>query len=137
MRAFIKFNQGMLNMPVQWRLWLALLVTVNLVIPMFFLSRLEAQVVVATLATSMVLMTIITGLSGFTRLLGLGHILWLPLLYFLWVRLELYPTSDFFGLWMRAVMLVNAVSLIIDAIDVARYVAGDRAETVETLSWTG
>jgi hypothetical protein len=134
MRAFIKFNQGVLKMPIQWLMWLALLVTVNLVIPLFYLSHLEAQVVAATMVASMVLMTILTGLSGFTRLLGLGHILWAPLLYFLWMRLDLNPANDFFGLWIRALMILNSLSLILDTMDVGRYIAGDRSETVASLS---
>lgn len=130
MRAFIKFNRGMMMMPVHWQLWLALLVTFNLVLPLIFLSRPEAQVVVATLMASMILMTGLTAFSGFTRLLGLGHILWVPLLYFLWMRLEQNPAEDFFGLWIRVLMIVNATSLLIDTIDVGRYIAGDRSETV-------
>ncbi len=46
MRAFIKFNKGMMKMPLPWQLWLMLLVTVNLVIPLFYIDRLESQVVV-------------------------------------------------------------------------------------------
>ncbi|MFQ5757910.1 MAG: hypothetical protein ACE5H7_17695, partial [Acidiferrobacterales bacterium] len=61
---------------------------------------------------------------------GLGHILWIPLLYFLWMRLEQNPADDFFGLWIRVVMVLNALSLVIDVVDVVRYIAGDRAETV-------
>jgi len=49
MRAFIKLNKGMMKMPIHWQLWLALLVIVNFVIPLFFLNRLEAQVVAGTL----------------------------------------------------------------------------------------
>ncbi len=133
MRAFIKFNKGLMKMPIHWQLWLVLLVTSNGVIPLFFLNRLEAQVVVLTLVASMILMTVLTALSGFTRLLGLGHVLWIPLLYFLWLRLEQNPADDFFGIWMRVLMTLNAVSLVIDSVDVGRYIAGDRSETVQGL----
>ena len=78
-------------------------------------------------------MTVLTGLSGFTRLLGLGHIFWLPLLYFLWNRLGQIPADDLFGVWIRILIAVNAISLVIDGIDVFRYIAGDRAETVKGL----
>ncbi len=131
MRAFIKFNKGMLKMPVHWQLWLVLLVTANLLIPLFFLARVEARVVVATLAASVTLTTALTGRYGFTRILGLGHVLWIPLLYFLWTRLDTMPANDAFGIWIRALMALNALSLVIDCIDVARYVAGDRAETIK------
>ena len=130
MSAFIRFNKGIMKMPLPWRLWLMLLICGNLVVPLFFLHRLEAQVVVGALLLSITLMTILTGALGFTRILGLGHIFWLPLLYFLWKRLSHIPADDFFGLWIRVLMTLNAVSLLLDAIDVARYIAGDRRETV-------
>ena len=41
MRAFLKFNRGVLKMPLPWRLWLMLLVTANLVVPLLFIRQLE------------------------------------------------------------------------------------------------
>lgn len=110
-----------------------LLIIANVVVPVFFLHHLESQVVVATILASMILMTILTGLSGFTRLLGLGHVLWVPLLYFLWTRVDQIPAVDFFGIWIRVLMALNAASLAIDTVDVVRFVAGDRDETVKGL----
>ena len=121
-------------MPLHWRAWLLVLVSANLLAPLFFLGRVEAQVVVAALLVSMVLMTILTGRFGFSRILGLGHIIaWVPLLAFLWSRLWDAPSSDTFGLWLRVVIALNTASLVIDAVDVARFLAGDRAETVAGL----
>ncbi len=131
--AFIKFNKGMMRMPLPWKFWLMSLVAINMIIPLFFLDRLESQVVVGTIVASMILMTALTGLSGFGRLLGLGHVLWIPLLYFLWTRLDQIPADDFFGIWIRVLMVLNATSLVIDATDVIRYLAGDREETVKGL----
>ena len=133
MRAFIKFNKGMMKMPFHWQLWLVLLLTVNLIVPFFYIDRVEAQVVLAVLVASFVLSTILTARVGFTRLLGLGHILWIPLLWFLWTRLVQNPPHDLFGIWIRTLMTLNAMSLVIDAVDVIRYIAGDRAETVKGL----
>lgn len=133
MHAFIKFNKGMMKMPIQWQAWLILLVTANLVMPLFYLNRFEAQVVLATIMASMILMIVLTALTGFTRLLGLGHVLWIPLIYFLWLRLEQNPADDFFGIWIRVLMILNATSLVIDSVDVARYITGDRSETVQGL----
>ena len=134
MLAFWKFNIGMMRMPAPVRLWLLLLITANLIVPLFFLGRLEAQIVTATLLASVVLMTALTALSGFTRLLGLGHVLWFPLLWFLWTRLDQIPADMFFGVWLRVVMTLNALSLVIDTADVIRYIAGDREETIKGLA---
>ncbi len=134
MNAFLRFNRGLLNMPVPWRLWLLLLVALNALAPMFFLPRVEAVATLGAMVLSMGLMTLLTHWSGFSRLLGLGHIAWIPLLIFLWTQLGSAPASDPFGLWIRAVIVVDAVSLVIDASDVVRWLTGDRGETVEFAS---
>ena len=134
MNAFLKFNKGLLALPVPWRVWVALLAVLNVVVPLLYWERAEAKLVLAVMLVNMVLMTVLTGLAGFTRLLGLGHLPWLALLPFLWMRLDQIPAGDFYGLWIRALIGVNGISLVIDTLDVARYIAGDRAETVAGLS---
>ncbi len=132
-RAFIRFNKGLLKMPVPWQLWLLLLIGINLIVPLFFLDRLEARVVIGAFLLSFVMMTALTGLVGFTRLLGLGHVFWIPLVVFLWTRLEQIPAEGVFGLWIRALIAINVLSLVIDTVEVIRYIAGDREETVQGL----
>ena len=133
MKSFIKFNKGMMRMPIYWQLWLLLLVAVNVVIPFLFVGRLEAQVVLGTMIVNVILMTLLTGLTGFSRLLGLGHSPWFLLLYFLWAQLEQIPAGDFFGIWIRALIVLNALSLVMDTVDVIRYLRGEREETVQGL----
>ena len=94
MNAFIKFNKGILTMPLGWKVWLMVLVAYNMVVPLFYFGRLEAQVVFVTLLASMGLMTLITAKTGFTRLLGLGHVLWVPLVAWLWTRIPQNPGDD-------------------------------------------
>lgn len=127
------FNKGLLSMPTSVKAWLLLLVAVNLVVPLFFFERLEAQVVVGTMLLSMMLMTALTAWAGFTRILGLGHMLWIPMLLWLWTRLDEIPAIDAFGLWVRLLMVLNGISLIIDVVDVRRYLAGDREDIVRGL----
>ncbi len=66
--------------------------------------------------------------------LGLGHVAWVPLLLFLWTRLGSAPADEPLGLWIRGVIALNAISLVIDASDVIRWLAGERGETVEIAS---
>ncbi len=81
MNAFLRFNKGVQKLPVGVQLWVLLLLVANFLIPLLLLPRLEAIVVLVTFFASFGLMVLITGLSGFTRLLGLGHILWIPLIF--------------------------------------------------------
>ena len=133
MRGFIRFNRGVMKMPLPWRLWLLVLVGLNAVVPLFFLGRLESQLVLGAFLTSMVLFSVLTSRFGFTRLLGLGHLAWIPLLIFLSTRLDAVPGDELFGIWMRALIALNGISLVIDAVDVVRYVGGARMETVRGL----
>ena len=128
MDVFLRFNGGVMRMSAPARVWLLVLVAANMVVSLFFLGRLEAQVVLATFVASVVLMLTLTANSGFTRLLGLGHVFWFPLLWFLWTRLDETPSDTFFGLWLRVLIALNALLLAIDTADVSRYIAGAREE---------
>ena len=131
MQAFIRLNRGLLQLPLWVRIWMAFLVAFNLLIPLlFFPGHLEAQLAVAAVMGSLILMTVLTHLVGFSRLLGLGHIFWVPLLVFLWTRLDLLPIDDAIGLWARALIVINLAALAFDAMDVFRYAKGERAEMV-------
>jgi hypothetical protein len=130
MRAFIRFNQGILAMPIHWKLWLGLLVGANLVAPLCFIERVEAKVVVGAFLVGMGLMTFLTARFGFSRILGLGHAVWIPLLAFLLPRCIDIPVGDSFGLWLRVLIVLNSASLVLDAIDVVRFMRGERGETV-------
>ncbi len=126
MKAMIGFSKGLMSMPMPWPVWLGLLVAINFAGPIYFLEAPEAKVVLAAFLASAALMTVIFAAKGFVRLLGIGHIFWVPMLPWLWTRLDQVESGDLIGYWMIAVVAVNGLSLIIDAIDVVRYVNGDR-----------
>lgn len=133
MNAFIKFNRGMLKLPAYWQPYLILLASANAVAPLFFLHHLEAQLVLLAFLASMALMTFLTARFGFTRILGLGHVFWIPLLAFLFTRLDDIPAGGAFGIWIRTLIVLNTISLVIDTVDVTRYIGGERHETVPGL----
>jgi hypothetical protein len=133
MQGFIKFNKGVLRMSWPVKIWLLLLVAANAVAPLLFLQRVEAQAVLAAMMIGAMLMSLLTARFGFTRILGLGHILWIPLVGWLAFRLGQIPADDAFGMWIRGVMFLNTVSLVIDTADVVRFVTGDRKELVAGL----
>jgi hypothetical protein len=133
MNGFIKFNKGMLRMSWPVKLWLFMLVIANAIAPLFFLHQVEAQVVVVAMMFGATLMSLLTARFGFTRILGLGHILWIPLIGWLAFWLGQIPADDAFGLWIRVVIAVNALSLVLDGVDVFRYAAGDHKEMVTGL----
>ncbi len=126
MKAMIGFTKGLMSMPMPWPLWIGLLLVVNIAGPIYFFEAFEAKVVLAAFLASAAFMTAIFAAKGFVRLLGIGHFLWIPMVPWLWTRLDQVEPGILIGYWMIAVVAVNGISLIIDAIDVVRYVAGDR-----------
>lgn len=130
MKTMIKFFKAMLSMPKPWVAWVMLLMTVNMVVPIFFIETLEAQVVLATMMASAALMMFLFAQKGFVRLLGLGHVLWIPLVFWLSARVDFASASTGLEQWLLAVIVLNGLSLIIDAVDVIRYAKGERTPTL-------
>ena len=133
MRSFLRFNQGMLRMPMHLQLWVVVLVGANIVAPLFFLEHLEAQLTLAAGLLGLVLMSVLTGRFGFSRIVGLGHIAWLPLIVFLISSVGDTTASSPLGFWTRSVIVLDSISLAFDFVDAARFYRGDRTETVAGL----
>ena len=126
MKVLIGFTKGLMSMPMPWPVWLGLLLAVNVAGPIYFFEALEAKVVLAAFLASVALMTAIFATKGFVRLLGIGHIFWVPMVPWLWIRLDQVGPGDPIGYWMIAVVIADGISVIIDAIDVLRYLKGER-----------
>ena len=131
LKVMIGFIKGLGTLPAPWRLWVGLLVAVNMIAPLFYLDSVEARIVLAAMALGAGLQMWIFSVKGFVRLLGIGHILvWAPMLPWLAGRLALPDNSDAFGAWLMAVLVFDGISLVIDTIDVIRYLPGDRTPTL-------
>ncbi len=129
--ALAKFPRGVLKLALPVRVWLGVLLFANAVMPLFFLGNREAQVTLLIFVLSAGFMITLTHVVGFNRLLGVGHILWIPLLLYLWSRMGGYPAVEPYGAWIRIVMLLNAAALVMDGWDVGRYVRWERVEIVD------
>ena len=117
--VFLRFRL----VPRIWNVWL---VGVNLMC-LYFIGHVEAQVVLGTTLLSVVGQAMIYDRIGFTRVLGIGHLLWIPMFAWLATRLDIiaaYPELQF---WIAVLAVTNAVSFVIDATDVARFFKGERA----------
>ncbi|MDP1569347.1 MAG: hypothetical protein Q8L86_05030 [Vicinamibacterales bacterium] len=118
------FMRHVLAMPMPWPAWVALLFVVNMA-AVAFLPRLEAWVVLGGLGLGALLQVAIFARLGFVRLLGLGHVPWVAIVPWLWLRLDL-AAEPALSRWMVAVVVLCGVSLAIDTVDVIRYLRGER-----------
>ena len=107
------------------RLWCVWLVAVNAAC-LVFISHTEAQVVLGVTLLSVIAQAFIYQRTGFTRILGIVHIAWIPMFIWMMSRSETIADQPSLAAWLGLLFITNLVSLLIDAIDVARYLSGER-----------
>ncbi len=117
--VFLRFRP----IPRIWNVWL---VGVNLLC-FYFIGHIEGQVVLAITLASVVVQAVIYGRIGFTRVLGVAHVMWLPM--FAWMATRTSDIAAHFDLqtWVVVLAITNAVSFAVDMTDVARFAKGERA----------
>lgn len=130
MHSMLGFMVSIWKMPWYWRVWVGLLMLVNGVMPLLFLETIEAKVVLILFILAAMTQMIIYHSKGFVRLLGIGHFYWFPMLGWLLLRLSEEQTPETVLNWVIGLIVLNTVSLLIDAVDVVRYWRGERLPTI-------
>lgn len=116
-----------------WQQFVNVIGLLNIILPLFFLREKTAVFILIGCLTGMAVMAYLTSKFGFVRLLGIGHVVWLPGVIYMWSQVgQVHPTS-FYGVWFWATLLVDTFALTMDAWDVSRYICGERDEMVEGL----
>ncbi len=125
----LNLGQHIAQEPIWLQAWVLWMVVVNLGIAIFIpfkWSRKEAWVIAIAMVVNMAFMNFLFSQVGYTRLLGLSHILiWTPMLVWLAPRLKRHGTGHLYGLALHTVFITNVLSLIVDYIDLIRYLVGD------------
>ncbi len=103
------FPRAILDMPRPWVAWVMLLFGINFVPGLLYWSSPEGKVVLAALMLGGLLQTAIFSARGFARLLGIGHLAWLPMVLWLWMRLGTAPVGSLFRYWLLAVIILNSL----------------------------
>src|SRR5262245_61696111 len=120
--------------PLWLRAWLVVLSSVFVAALFFVLRReagswrirLEPIAILASFLASAAAMNALYAQVGYVRLLGLAHLVfWTPVYVWILYRRRAIPGTSLFERYLSAYLLVAGTSLVIDAIDVVRYLAGD------------
>lgn len=116
-----------LELPTGWRIWVLWLMAVNTAC-ILHLKRKPAKVVGIIWLGNIITMMTMYRLLGYVRLLGLSHVIWwTPLLVWMTPILIRDRPSGNYGVWLYLLLASNFASLVIDYIDVIRYLLGDTA----------
>lgn len=129
MELFERFYLDAMTRSPDWVLiWLQVLVGVLSISILFALFRHEARAILFGTLMGMGMVIVIYSQFGFTRILGVGHILfWTPTLFYM-VSLQgtAAVAKTWFGRWLWLAIVVMGASLILDYSDLLRYLLGER-----------
>ena len=115
-----------MNEPLWLQAWVGWMMVINTA-SLFFLSHREPRIVLAAWIGNLITMTTMYEYFGYTRILGLSHVIWwTPLIIFLLMRLPQIEKGKRVRTWILILIATNTASLIIDYIDVIRYILGER-----------
>ena len=107
------------------RLWCVWLVGVNAAC-LLFVAHIEAQVVLALTVIAVSGQTLIYQRTGFTRILGTTHVLWIPMFAWMATRIDVIANEPSLANWLVLLFVTNLGSMVVDTIDAIRFLRGER-----------
>ena len=116
--VFLRFRP----IPRVWNVWL---VGVNLLC-LYFIVHLEAQVVLVTTLIAVTVQAVIYGKIGFTRILGIAHLMWIPMFAWMATRANEIAAHADLQSWIIVLTITNVVSFVVDMTDATRFAKGER-----------
>ena len=72
-------------------------------------------------------MTVLHAKLGYVLLVGVGHFVWIPMLFWLCFRLAEIPSDTVIYGWLLTLIVMDSLPLLLDFVDFVRYLRGDRA----------
>ena len=130
MKMMINLAKDINKMPIFWVIWVWSLFSANMA-AVFFLNHLEGKVVLGCMMVAATLMPYFHSKYGYVRLLGAAHFVWLPMLIWLYTRLDSIKLVDGLYKWVLVLFFFDGISLIIDIIDLIRYFRGEKKPTIQ------
>ncbi|NOS77093.1 MAG: hypothetical protein HOP35_04040 [Nitrospira sp.] len=118
MRNPLRFFIELIQQPLWVSLWVLFLMLVNMA-SLAFWREAVAQLILVNFLASALLMMGLYSRYGFTKILGLGHFPWIPLLAYVVTQIPAAEAS--FKRYLLVLSVSMAISLVLDTIDVWKY----------------
>ena len=122
----LHFFAELLKQPNWVIAWVSALMMINL-LSLAFWEQTLAKLIFAVFMVSAMIMTGLYAKFGFQKILGIGHILWVPLLFY--VASNLPGTGGIFHSYLMGWSVCVAISLVFDFIDVWKYFTAPKKTT--------
>lgn len=120
----LKFFVELLRQPLWVVVWVGYLMLINMASLAFWAEPLAKVIFVTFMASAMLMMGLFAQF-GFAKILGLGHVFWLPLSVYLGMQLPVYEGPFYVYLWVLLVSIL--ISLAFDIYDVWQYFRAKRS----------
>lgn len=118
MRNPLRFFIELIQQPLWVSLWVLVLMLVNMASLAFWREAVAQLILMNFLASAMLMMGLYSRF-GFTKILGLGHVPWIPLLAYVVTQIPAAEAS--FKRYLLVLSVSMAISLVLDTIDVWNY----------------
>lgn len=118
MRNPFRFFVDLMKQPVWVPVWVFFLMIINVASVGFWHEPLAKLIFIAFMISAMLIMGLYSRF-GFEKILGLGHILWIPLLAHIVMLIPSVEAS--FKKYLLVLSVSIAISLVIDVVDVWKY----------------
>lgn len=122
------FFQGMWSQRPVVRVWIVVLTLVHGLGPLLFLGRTGAKAMLAGFLAGVVVMMLMHVRQGFTRVLGLAHLTWVPALWIISHEISAF-TYGLYPKWGMVAMWTGGITLLLDGRDLWLWLRGDREPT--------
>ena len=125
---------AILTEPIWLQAWVMLLVIAQLGAVLFvvgrdnsnWIVRKECLAIISGFIVAAIIMDWMYVQYGYVRLLGLAHLVaWTGPFIWVFLRRKLIGTESMYGKYILFYLAISGISLLIDTIDVIRYMAGD------------
>ncbi|MFU8813375.1 MAG: hypothetical protein ACNA78_10450, partial [Balneolaceae bacterium] len=117
----LHFFTELLKRPIYEVMWVFFMMVIHLAAIAFWDEYLAKAIVVIFMISSMLMMGLYSA-YGFTRIMGFGHVLWIPLA--VWIATSIPGAEGWFATYLMALLITIVISLAIDITDVIRYLKG-------------
>lgn len=118
MRNPLRFFIELMQQPLWVSLWVLFLMLINMASFAFWQEAVAQLILINFLASAMLMMGLYSR-YGFTKILGLGHFPWIPLLAYVVTQISAAEAS--FKRYLLVLSISMAISLVLDTIDVWNY----------------
>jgi hypothetical protein len=125
MRNPFRFFIELMQQPLWVAIWVFFLMLINIA-SVGFWSEPLAKVIFVTFMFSAMLMMGLYSRFGFEKILGLGHVLWIPLIIYLLI--EIPGTRDMFKSYLIMLSISIFISLVLDIVDVYKYINSRKSD---------